>query len=497
MFSSFIFIFQFQKGSDSMFTFCLALGSLLLGYFIYSRIFDKIFQPTDAPTPAITKNDGVDFVPLPTWKVFLIQLLNIAGLGPIFGALGGALWGPSVYLWIVLGTIFAGGVHDYLSGMISLREGGKNISEIVGSQMGKTVLSIMRVFIVVLVALVGVVFTAGPAMLLTKLTSIPVTIWLVTILIYYFLATLLPIDKLIARLYPIFGACLIFMALGIMFGMLFGIGGHVMPEMTLSNLYPAEEQLPIWPLMFITVACGAVSGFHSTQSPMMARCLKSEKLARPVFYGAMVSEGIIALIWATAGITFFNSTGGLMAAMQSGGPGGAVYDICIGFLGAGIGAAIAMVGVVVCPITSGDTAFRVARLTLAEWFDIPQKDVKHRVMLALPLLVLGGILTQVDFNVIWRYFSWVNQTLATIILWTGAVYLHNFKPESLAYLVSLIPAAFMSVVTTSYILYAPEGLQLSMEISTAGGFLFAIACLAMFWKFSRHSKSESVEILHA
>lgn len=476
-------------------TFCIALGSLLAGYFLYSRIFDKIFVPTDSPTPAVTKNDGVDFVPLPTWKVFLIQLLNIAGLGPIFGALGGALWGPSVYIWIVLGTIFAGGVHDYLSGMISLREGGKTISEIVGSQMGKTVLSIMRVFIVVLVALVGVVFTVGPAMLLNKLTSIPVMIWLGIILVYYFLATLLPIDKIIARLYPFFGACLIFMALGIMFGMLFGVGGHVMPEMTLENLYPAEDQLPIWPLMFITVACGAISGFHSTQSPMMARCLKSEHLARPVFYGAMVAEGIIALIWATAGITFFNDTHGLMAAMSAGGPGGAVYDICIGFLGAGIGAAIAMVGVIVCPITSGDTAFRVARLTLAEWFEIPQKSVKSRVMLALPLLTLGGILTQIDFNVIWRYFSWVNQTLATIILWTGAVYLYNMKSDSYAYLVPMIPAMFMSVVTSTYILQSSEGFQLSPDISHPAGIIFAIACFAMFWKFVHHDKIENDHII--
>ena len=299
-----------------MVTFLVALCALIGGYFIYGKIVDNVFGPTDAKTPALVHNDGVDYIPLPTWKVFLIQLLNIAGLGPIFGALGGAIWGPSVYLWIVFGTIFAGAVHDYLSGMISLREDGKSISEVVGHHMGGTMLMIMRVFSVVLLVLVGTVFMTGPAGLLAKLTGVAVTIVLPCVLGYYFLATLLPIDKLIARFYPIFGICLIIMALGIMGGMLFGVGGHTMPELTLQNLHPAgPEKMPIWPLMFITVACGAISGFHSTQSPIMARCLKDERLGRPVFYGAMVSEGIIALIWAAAGVTFYDGTGGLAAAM--------------------------------------------------------------------------------------------------------------------------------------------------------------------------------------
>ena len=250
-----------------MFTFLIAFGALIAGYAIYSKIVDNILKPTDNPTPAITKADGVDFVVLPTWKVFLIQLLNIAGLGPIFGALAGALWGPIVYFWIVLGTIFAGGVHDYLSGMMSLREGGKSITEIVGNELGGTILTVMRVFLVVLLVLVGTVFLTGPAMLIAKLTATPLTIWLVAILVYYFLATLLPIDTIIARFYPLFGAALIIMAVGIMGGMLMGVGGHTMPEMQLANLYPSDDPLPIWPLMFITVACGAVSGFHSTQSP--------------------------------------------------------------------------------------------------------------------------------------------------------------------------------------------------------------------------------------
>lgn len=389
-----------------MIAFLVALLALIGGYFIYGKIVDNLFGPTDKPTPAMVHNDGVDYIPLPTWKVFMIQLLNIAGLGPIFGALGGAIWGPSVYLWIVFGTIFAGGVHDYLSGMISLREDGKSISEVVGNHMGKTMLTIMRVFSVVLLVLVGTVFMTGPAGLLAKLTSVAVTYVLPCVLIYYFLATLLPIDTRIARFYPLFGACLIIMALGIMAGMLFGVGGHTMPEMSLSNLHPlGAEKMPIWPLMFITVACGAISGFHSTQSPIMARCLKDERLGRPVFYGAMVSEGIIALIWAAAGVTFYDGTGGLAAAMKAGGAGSVVYDICVGFMGNGIGAVLAMLGVVACPITSGDTAFRSARLTLADWFKVDQSKATKRLMFAIPLLAIGGILSQMDFNIIWRYFS--------------------------------------------------------------------------------------------
>ena len=465
-----------------MATFLIALFALIGGYLIYGKIVDNIFQPTDKPTPALIHNDGVDYIPLPTWKVFMIQLLNIAGLGPIFGALGGALWGPSVYLWIVLGTIFAGGVHDYMSGMISLREDGKSISEVVGHHMGSTMLTIMRVFSVVLLVLVGTVFMTGPAMLLAKLTGWAVLPWLIVVLVYYFLATLLPIDTIIARFYPIFGVCLIVMALGIMGGMLFGVGGHTMPEMSLSNWYPApaDKQLPIWPLMFITVACGAISGFHSTQSPIMARCLKDEKLARPVFYGAMVSEGIIALIWAAAGVTFYDGTGGLAAAMKAGGPGGAVYDICVGFMGTGIGTTLAMLGVIACPITSGDTAFRSARLTLADWFNVPQIQGTKRLMFAIPLLGVGAILSQMDFGIIWRYFSWTNQTLAMIVLWTGAVYLYRTYKGSKSYLIAAVPATFMSVVTSTYILQAKEGLELSPSITYPAGIVIGILFLYLF-----------------
>lgn len=465
-----------------MYTFLAALAALWIGYAVYGGIVDGILAPTDKVTPAIEKNDGVDYMPLPTWKVFLIQLLNIAGLGPIFGALGGALWGPSVYLWIVLGTIFAGGVHDYLSGMISIREGGKSITEIVGNQMGDTMLSVMRVFLVILMLLVGAVFTTGPAMLLAKLTGVAATVWLLTVLAYYFLATLLPIDTIIARLYPIFGFCLVVMALGIMAGMLLGVGGHTMPEMELANLYPGENKLPIWPLMFITVACGAVSGFHSTQSPLMARCLKDERMGRPVFYGAMVTEGTIALIWAAAGITFYDGTGGLAAAMKVAGPGGAVYDICLGYMGTGIGVTLAMLGVVACPVTCGDTALRAARLMLADWLHTPQDTTKRRMLLSVPVVLVSAVLTQVDFTIIWRYFAWMNQLLAMIILWTGAVYLYNAKPDSNAYLISMLPAIFMTVVTSTYILQAKEGLELPTDVTYPAGILFAVICVAVYVK---------------
>ena len=473
-----------------MVTFLVALLALIAGYCIYGKIVDNIFGPTDKPTPALVHNDGVDYIPLPTWKVFMIQLLNIAGLGPIFGALGGALWGPSVYLWIVFGTIFAGGVHDYLSGMISLREDGKSISEVVGNHMGSVMLFIMRVFSVVLLVLVGTVFMTGPAGLISKLTGVAVTIVLPCVLLYYFLATLLPIDTIIARFYPIFGACLIIMALGIMGGMLFGVGGHTMPEMQLANLHPKGDAMPIWPLMFITVACGAVSGFHATQSPIMARCLKDERLGRPVFYGAMVAEGIIALIWAAAGVTFYDSTGGLGAALAAGGPGTVVYDVCVGFMGGTgsmtgyIGATLAMLGVIACPLTSGDTAFRSARLTLADWLNVDQTAGAKRLLFAVPLLGIGGILSQMDFNIIWRYFSWTNQTLAMIVLWTGAVYLFRTKKDSLAYLIPAIPATFMSAVTSTYILQAPEGFKLATSITYPAGIVFAILCVIFF---ARHT----------
>ncbi len=472
-----------------MITFLVCLAILIAGYFLYGPIVEKIFGPTDEPTPALTKTDGVDFVPMGTPNIFLIQLLNIAGLGPIFGAISGALWGPAAFLWITFGTIFAGGVHDYLSGMLSMRHDGASISEIVGIYLGPIMKNVMRVFSVVLLVLVGTVFMTGPAGLLAKLTpdALNYTFWLVVVLVYYFLATLLPIDKLIGKIYPIFGIVLIIMAIGIGGGILFGnfTGKMSTPEFAFANLHP--KGLPIWPLLFITIACGAISGFHSTQSPIMARCIKTERDGRKVFYGAMVCEGIIALIWAAAGMTFYNGTGGLAAALAdplTKGQGGVVYDISIRMLGK-VGGVLAILGVIFCPITSGDTAFRSARLTIADWFKVDQKKIAPRLALALPLLGVGALLSQIDFNIVWRYFAWSNQTLAMIVLWATAMYLYLKKKNMW---IAVVPATFMSAVSMTYILQAPEGFKLPISVSYPSGIAFALAVLAFFLIVTRRKE---------
>ncbi|MCD7877717.1 MAG: carbon starvation protein A [Cloacibacillus porcorum] len=480
-----------------MLTFFIALLTLVVGFLTYSVVVERLLPPDDRETPAIAHPDGVDYLPLSIWKSFLIQLLNIAGLGPIFGALSGALWGPVVYFWIVFGTIFAGGVHDYFSGMLSERHNGASISEIVGIYLGPQMKTVMRIFAVVLLVLVGTTFSTGPAGLLALLTpkSLNVTFWLAIILVYYFLATLLPIDKIIGRFYPFFGAALIVMCVGVGGGLV--VQGYELPEMwnSFANLHP--RALPIWPLMFITVACGAISGFHATQSPMMARCITSEYQGRKVFYGAMVAEGVIALIWAAAGVSVYNGTQGLWDATTSlAGQSALVYDICIRVLGP-VGGVLAMIGVIVCPITSGDTAFRSARLTLADWFSIDQKPRTKRLLLSVPLLLCGALLSNMNFQVIWRYFSWSNQTLAMIALWAAAVYLckvrHNFWPLA-------IPATFMSAVSSTYILVAPEGfgpmiskmvsgealtgaaaIDAAAKVGYPVGIAFAALCFAIFW----------------
>lgn len=460
-----------------MITFICSIVILLAGYFLYGKLMDKIFKPDDRPTPAIDHPDGVDYVPMKTWRVFLIQLLNIAGTGPIFGALMGAVFGPIVFLWIVFGSILGGAVHDYMSGMISLRLNGASVSEIVGKYLGVGAKQVMRVFSVILLILVGAVFTTSPAALLARLTPswMNTTFWVVVILIYYFLATLLPIDKLIGKLYPIFGAVLAIMAVGIIGGLV--VGGYTLPEISFSNLHPDGQ--PVWPFMFITVACGAISGFHATQSPMMARCLKKEKDGRKVFYGAMIAESVIALVWAAAGVAFYGATGGLQNALSELGQSGVVYDISVSLLGI-VGGALAIVGVVVCPISSGDTAFRSARLTIADWFKIDQSNMKKRLAITIPLLAVGAILTQLDFDVVWRYFSWSNQTLAMITLWAAAMYLVYNADNRWYSLVCAVPATFMSGVSCTYILMAEEGFRISQSIAYPIGIIFALACAALF-----------------
>lgn len=468
-----------------MITFVVSLVLLLTGYILYGKVVEGVFHPDDRPTPAITQKDGVDYVALPTWKVFLIQLLNIAGTGPIFGALMGAVFGPVVFLWIVFGCILGGAVHDYFTGMISIRMNGASVSEIVGKYLGNGMKQVMRIFSVVLLVLVGAVFVTSPAALLAMLTpeSLNAPFWVGVILLYYLLATLLPIDQLIGKLYPIFGVVLIVMVLGIAGGLI--LQGYDLPELTLQNLHPAEK--PVWPYMFVTVACGAVSGFHATQSPMMARCLKTEQDGRKVFYGAMIAEGVIALIWAAAGVAFYGTTTHLQQALATLGQSGVVYDISTSLLGI-FGGALAIIGVVACPITSGDTAFRSARLTLADWFHLDQSNIKKRLLLTAPLLLIGAILTQLNFDVIWRYFSWSNQTLAMIALWAAAVYIRNHRSDH-AYLMAALPAMFMSGVSATYILMADEGLKLAQPIAYALGAGFAILCGSLFlWKLHTSKK---------
>lgn len=451
---------------------------LFVGYFIYSKLAEKIFAPDDRKTPALLVNDGVDCVPMKTWKAFLVQLLNIAGTGPIFGALMGAVFGPIVFLWIVLGSILGGAVHDYMSGMISCRNKGESVAEISGRYFGKVVKYLMRVFTVTLLLLMGTVFVTSPASLLASLTpaSLNPSFWIVVIFLYYLTATLLPIDKIIGKLYPLFGILLVVMALGILFAMIFS-KDITIPEITFQNMNP--DNLPTWPFMFVTVACGAISGFHATQSPMVAKCIIKEKNGTAVFYGAMITEAVIALIWAAAGVAFYGTTEVLNEALMKYGQSDVVYEIARGLLGT-VGGILAIVGVIVCPITSGDTAFRGARLILAEWFSLSQKKIRNRLFLTLPLFAISAVLTQLDFDVLWRYFSWSNQTLAMVTLWVCTAYLLKEGKKTVYSLITAFPATFMSAVSMTYILTAPEGFSLPTIISCLVGILFAIGCFIVY-----------------
>ena len=366
-----------------MLSLLLSLCVLLIGYFTYGKLVEKTFSPDDRETPAFSHNDGVDFVPLKTWKAFLVQLLNIAGTGPIFGALMGACFGPVVFLWIIFGSLLGGAVHDYMVGMISERNEGRSIAELSGIYVGSGARWVMRIFSVVLLLLTGTVFITSPAALIAMLTpeSFGLHFWIVVILIYYVLATLLPIDKIIGKLYPVFGIVLMIMAVGIFTGII--AGGYYVPEISFENLHP--QNLPIWPFMFITVACGAISGFHATQAPMIAKCLSSEREGKKIFYGAMLTESVIALVWAAGGVAFYGTTQELGSALSSMGQSGVVYDISTGLLGTA-GGVLAVVGVVACPITSGDTAFRSARLILSEITGLDQKPIKNRLIITIPLL---------------------------------------------------------------------------------------------------------------
>ena len=472
----------------------VSFAVLIVGYLVYGKVAEKIFAPDDRPTPAVAINDGVDCVPMKTWKAFLIQLLNIAGTGPIFGALMGAVFGPVVFLWIVFGSILGGAVHDYMSGMISARHGGASIAELSGIYLGKAAMWVMRIFSVALLVLCGTVFVTSPASLLDKLTPdwMNGTFWTIVILAYYLLATLLPIDKLIGKLYPVFGILLIVMAGTVISGILFSGGEYTIPEISLQNLHP--DGTPVWPYMFITVACGAVSGFHATQSPMIAKCIKTEKDGRRVFYGAMIAEAAIALVWAAAGVSFYGTTQLLDTALDSGAS-NVVYEISTGLHGV-FGAILAVAGVIICPITSGDTAFRSARLILSETFKLDQKAIKNRLLITIPLLTAGGLLTWFSiandkgFQIIWRYFSWSNQTLAMIALWVATAYLLKECKYRFGSLLTAFPAAFMTAVSLTYILIAQEGFRLNQTVAYFAGATVAVALFCVYLVFLvRHQKS--------
>lgn len=459
--------------------FIIATIGLIVGYIIYGKIIEKIFKPDpNRTTPAQSKSDGVDYVTMPKWKVWLIQLLNIAGVGPVFGPIMGALYGPQALLWIVFGSIFAGAVHDYFGGMMSVRYGGANVPDIVGFNLGRIAKQVMRVFAVLLLLLVGVVFATSPANLLAKLTPdfMNFHFWLAVIFIYYFVATLVPIDKLIGRIYPIFGALLIIMAVGMTLAMFVK-----MPDQFYSwaewGVNPHPQDLPLWPLMFITIACGALSGFHATQSPLMARCLANECEGRMVFYGGMIAEGFIGLVWATVGMTFYQDPVALSDTINAGTASGVVYDSSIALMGS-FGGLLAILGVIVLPVTSGDTAFRAARLTIAEVFNLPQNKKPARLLIAVPVFAIGIALSFIDFNIIWRYFGWSNQTLAAIMLWAAAAYL--YRRDALHYVCS-IPATFISAASITYILYEPNmGFGMDVMIADIIGLIIAVGLFILF-----------------
>lgn len=469
-----------------MISFCISLVALVLGYVFYGAVVERVFgvEP-DRPTPCFTKQDGVDYIPMPTWKVFLIQFLNIAGTGPIFGAIMGILFGPAAYLWIVLGCIFAGATHDYMSGMISLRKGGISIPEFVGDELGSGIRLLMRVFSMVLLVLVAAVFVATPANLLSNMTSGwgacgTVFFWSALVFFYYILATLLPVSALIGRIYPLFGLAMLIMAVGLAIGIFTHDGW--MPEFTdpLTGHHP--KGLPVFPMLCITIACGAISGFHGTQSPMMARCLKSERMGRRVFYGAMIAEGLVALIWAAASIKY---AGGYQQLADMGNPAVVVSTLCSSWMGR-IGAILAILGVVAAPITSGDTALRSARLMAADFLHFPQNKLWKRLALSLPIFVVCGMLLFIDFNVLWRYFAWSNQTLAFMTLWAVSVWLAR---KGRCFWITLLPAMFMTVVCSSYILVAPEGFQLPLCVGIVSGLVFMCLLTALFgyWLVRRRS----------
>lgn len=482
-----------------MISFVISLVALILGYLLYGRVVERIFAPDNRPTPAVAQADEVDYIVMPSWKVFMIQFLNIAGTGPIFGAIMGAKFGPAAYLWIVFGCIFAGAVHDYFCGMLSMRHGGSSLPELVGIYLGIPAKKILLVFSIIVLLMVGTVFVYSPALILGGMTAptadaktFHIMLWVGIIFIYYILATMLPIDKIIGKIYPIFAFSLLFMAVA--------LGGYLLvkwpslPEVWDMASTPNLDGEALFPCLCITIACGAVSGFHATQSPLMARCIKSEKSGRAIFYGAMITEGIVALVWASVSSYFFYDGGAAAvgSTMQAQAP-EVVTAVSKGWLGL-IGGILAILGVVAAPITSGDTAFRSARLIIADFLKFGQRSIINRLIVAAPLFVAAGFLLWFNiadangFNIIWRYFGWSNQTLAVFTLWTATVYLaREHKP----YIITLIPALFMTVVCTSFACYSNTMLNLGLTASyCAGAFVFVVTTIWFFcWLKKYNAKS--------
>ncbi|PMC33765.1 carbon starvation protein A [Bacillus sp. UMB0899] len=472
-----------------MYTFLGGIALLIIGYFTYGKFIEKMFGvKKDRATPAYVNSDGVDYVPMSTSKNSLIQLLNIAGTGPIFGPIMGALYGPAAFIWIVVGCIFAGAVHDYLTGMISIRNRGAHLPELASKFLGKVMRHVVNAFAILLLLLVGTVFVSTPASLLHVLMDgkIALGVIIAAIFLYYILATLLPVDKIIGRLYPYFGALLVVSALGVGIGLI--VTGAPIPELSFQNFHP--DNAPIFPLIFFTITCGALSGFHATQTPIISRTTQNEKQGRKIFYGMMIAEGIIAMIWAAASMSLFDGYNGLNGVLAAGGPGAVVSEVSTMMLGA-IGGTLAVLGVVVLPITSGDTAFRSARMIIAEYMNIAQKKISSRLWIAIPLFVISIVLTQIDFNILWRYFSWANQATAVIALFVGAMYLYIAKKN---YWVSLIPGSFMLVMVITYILNAQIGFRLPMNISWYGGVIGTAILLVLFFRAAKKARANNLPL---
>ena len=480
-----------------MVSFFISVLALILGFLLYGRFVERVFGPDPArPTPAVTKADGIDFIALPSWKVFMIQFLNIAGTGPIFGAIMGAKFGPAAYLWIVFGCIFGGAVHDFLSGMLSLRNDGAGLPDLIGKYLGRSARSVMLCFSVLLLVLVGAVFVYSPAVILKDLagdgTNVAFMIWAGVIFVYYIIATMLPIDKIIGRIYPIFAVALIFMAVALLVGLVARM--PQIPEFwdglqNRTQTWGGQGQ-PIWPYMFVTIACGAISGFHATQSPLMARCLKNEKLGRPVFYGSMITEGLVALIWAAISSYFFFGGG----AAEVGGTFAdaaptVVTKVSRSWLGIA-GSILALVGVVAAPITSGDTALRSARLIIADFLKFDQKPAGKRLAISIPLFVVVALMlwfniaNEDGFNVIWRYFGWANQTLAVFTLWALTVFLARER-KGAYYLMTLLPACVMTAVSVTYICIAQIGFNLPLDWNRWIGAIVIAVSVALFFRWKQ------------